>query len=110
MAKKIAETYLSKLMRNKEFEKRFNREYQNLLVSEQIASLRHGAHLTQQDLAERIHTTKSAISRYESAKYRNYSINLLDKIARACNAELKIFFAFSGGKKAGLRSSTYAGK
>ena len=85
-------TYMDKLMEDKEFRRRFDEEYQNLCIGEQIAKARHQAHLTQAALAKRIHTTKSAISRYESADYNRYSLPLLARIARACGADLKILF------------------
>jgi transcriptional regulator with XRE-family HTH domain len=36
--------------------------------------------------------SKSAISRYENSGYKNYSMPLLNKIARACGAVLQINF------------------
>lgn len=87
-----AKTYMDRLMEDKEFRKGFNKEYQNLCIGEQIARVRHRAHLTQSALAKRIHTTKSAISRYESADYTGYSIPLLNRIAEACEADLGIVF------------------
>lgn len=87
-----AKTYYDKLMQNKKFRERFEKEYRNLVISEKIAELRHKARLTQEQLAKKIHTTKSAISRYESNRYRGYSITLLQKIADACGAELVISF------------------
>jgi len=89
---KKAKTYMDKLMENEDFRKKFDEEYQNLCVGEQIARVRHEAHLTQTALAKRAHTTKSAISRYESAAYGGYSIPLLTRIAKACGADLKILF------------------
>jgi len=44
-----------------------------------IAKLRKDANLTQERLALKIHSTKSAISRYESAHYSGYSLPLLKK-------------------------------
>jgi DNA-binding transcriptional regulator YiaG len=85
-------TYMDKLMEDKGFQSAFEQEYANLLISEEIAKLRKSVHLTQEGLAKRIHTTKSAISRYESARYRGYSIPLLEKIARACGADLLVKF------------------
>lgn len=90
MEKKKVKTYLDTLMADKEFRERFDQEYQNLSISEQIAIARKTAHLTQEALAKRVHTTKSAISRYESADYNKYSISLLNRIARSCNADLKV--------------------
>lgn len=88
-------TYMGTLMADEEFRKRFDEEYQNLCISEQIARARHAAHLTQEELAKRIHTTKSAISRYESSDYKKYSMPLLNRLAKACNATLKVLLISS---------------
>ena len=85
-------TYSDKLLENKDFREEFEQEYKNLIISEKIAELRHKAHLTQEELAKRVHTTKSAISRYESNEYQGYSVSLLQKIASACGADLRISF------------------
>lgn len=100
---KKTKTYLDKLMQDEDFRKRFDEEYQNLCISEQIARARHQAHLTQATLAKRIHTTKLAISRYENADYNSYSLTLLKKIAKACNTSLKILFV---GKETKSNSQT----
>ena len=92
-------TYMDKLMNNKEFRKKFDEEYQNICIGEQIARIRHRANLTQDALAKRTHTTKSAISRYENSDYKSYSMPLLNKIAEACGAVLKIDFVAKGTKK-----------
>ena len=88
-------TYMDRLMDGKEFREKFEQEYRNLCIGEQIARARHYAHLTQSALAKQIHTTKSAISRYESADYNRYSIPLLTRIAKACGTDLKIIFVAS---------------
>ena len=99
MPKKV-KTYADKLLENKKFRKDFEQEYKNLVISEKIAELRHKAHLTQEQLAKRVHTTKSAISRYESNNYEGYSISLLQKIAFACGADLDIGFVIkNNGRK-----------
>jgi DNA-binding XRE family transcriptional regulator len=85
-------TYSDKLLEDKKFQNEFEQEYKNLIVSEKIAELRHKANLTQEELARKVHTTKSAISRYESNTYKGYSIALLEKIASACKADLQISF------------------
>lgn len=85
-------TYADKLLSNVKFRKDFEQEYENLVISEKIAELRHAAHLTQEELAKKVKTTKSAISRYESNKYEGYSVALLQKIAVACGADLNIGF------------------
>ena len=92
MNKTQHKTYLDELLEDEKFKIRFESEYQKLLISEKIAKLRKTAHLSQAALAKKIHTTKSAISRYENGTYSGYSISLLNKIATACNARLKIKF------------------
>jgi len=96
---KKTKTYMDKLMKNEEFRKRFDEEYQNICIGEHIARIRHRANLTQDALAKQIHTTKSAISRYENSDYKSYSIPLLNRIAEACGADLKINFVTRGAKK-----------
>jgi len=85
-------TYADKLLEDKDFRQAFEQEYKNLVISEKIAELRHKARLTQDQLARKVHTTKSAISRYESNNYRGYSVGLLQKIASACRADVRISF------------------
>jgi transcriptional regulator with XRE-family HTH domain len=99
MPKKV-KTYADKLLANKDFKADFEQEYKNLIISEKIEELRHKAHLTQEQLAKRVNTTKSAISRYESSSYKGYSISLLQKIATACNADLNVGFVIKdNGRK-----------
>jgi len=95
-------TYMDKLLNDKEFHERFNKEYQNLCIGEHIARIRHQANLTQDALAKRTHTTKSAISRYENSDYKSYSMPLLNRIAEACGAVLKIGFVPKGKKIKGF--------
>ena len=87
-------TYADKLLGDKKFSEAFDREYKNLVISEKIAQLRHKANLTQDQLARKVHTTKSAISRYENNGYQGYSVSLLQKIASACGADLRVSFVF----------------
>ncbi len=87
-------TYFDQLMENKSFKAKFDEGYKNFIISEKIAELRHKAHLTQEQLAKKVHTTKSAISRYESNSYNGYSVSLLQKIASACGADLRVSFIF----------------
>jgi len=96
---KKTKTYMDKLMKNKEFREKFDDEYKNICIGEHIARIRHRANLTQDALAKRTHTTKSAISRYENSDYKSYSIPLLNRIAEACGTVLKIDFVTKGTKK-----------
>ena len=44
---------MDKLMENKEFREKFDKEYQNLCVAEKIAEIRHWTNLTQDGPANR---------------------------------------------------------
>jgi DNA-binding XRE family transcriptional regulator len=85
-------TIFDKLMEDKDFKEKFKEGYKDFLISEKIAELRHKARLTQEQLAKKIKTTKSAISRYENSDYKGYSLPLLRKIAAACGADLRVSF------------------
>lgn len=89
---KKGKTYFDKLMENDEIRKAFEKEYSKIVISEKIAKLRKESNLTQEALAKKIHTTKSAISRYESASYSGYTVSLLEKIAHACGAKIDVKF------------------
>ena len=49
---KKTKTYMDKLIENKEFREKFDKEYQNLCVAEKIAKIRHKENLTQDDLVK----------------------------------------------------------
>lgn len=55
---KKTRTYMDKLMKNKELREKFDKEYKNLCIGEQIAKAQHKAELTQDDLAKRNKPTK----------------------------------------------------
>ena len=57
----------------------------------QIIALRIQEHLTQKDLAEKIKTNQSVISRLESGKY-NPSVDFLIRVGKALNKKVEINF------------------
>lgn len=85
---------------NPEMEAQLEEERTNIDVAEQISLLRAEAGLTQAELAEKIGTTASAISRLENADYEGHSITMLRRIATALNKQLKISFVPLKGHKA----------
>jgi len=60
-------------------------------IKRQVIKLRKEKGLSQKELAEKIGTKQSAISRLENESY-NPSIELLYKIAKACDKDLHIKF------------------
>lgn len=88
--KKKTKSWVDKKLSNKRFRDGFKEEYEKLSIGEQIARLRHGSGLTQKELATKIGTTASAISRYENAEYDRYELKTLRKIAEACGGALQL--------------------
>ncbi len=68
------------------------RERENLRIAEQIYELRVAAGLNQKDLARKIGTTQSVISRLEDADYDGHSLAMLERIAHALGQRVCIHF------------------
>src|SRR5712692_6447495 len=64
----------------------------NAAVAQLIYAARTKAGLSQAELAERIGTRQSVISRLEDAAYEGHSLNLLQRIAAALGQSVEIRF------------------
>ena len=62
-------------------------------IGEKIAELRQKRNMTQQQLARKVHTSRTAIARYESGNYDNYNVQTLGRIAKAFKKKLTIKFS-----------------
>lgn len=65
-------------------------EAENLKIAKNIYELRTKAGLSQADLAKRIGTTQSVISRLEDADYEGHSLPMLQRIAAALDQRIEI--------------------
>ena len=83
---------LQEELKDKEFRKYYEEEGRKLAIGQKIAKLRHKLGLTQEQLAKKIHTTQTVISRLERGDYWACSIRTLGKIATATGTHLKISF------------------
>jgi DNA-binding XRE family transcriptional regulator len=92
MQKRAKKTWIEEKLSKESFRKSFEKEAEKLSIGEQLAELRLKAGLTQAEVARRVGTTASAISRYESAEYDRYEYSTLKKIAAACGGEVKLVF------------------
>jgi DNA-binding XRE family transcriptional regulator len=92
MKKGTSKTWIEKKLSKKSFRKSFEKEAEKLSIGEHLTQLRLKAGLTQAEVARRVGTTASAISRYESAKYDRYEYSTLKKIAAACGGEVELVF------------------
>ncbi len=78
------------LRNDPEMRKRVDKELEKLQIGQQIYDLRTEANLTQEDLAKKIGTTGSVISRLESAEYAGHSLKMLNRIAKALGKQLDV--------------------
>lgn len=73
-------------------EESYEQEVINAEIARKIYDLRTKAGLTQQELATRVGTKKSAISRLEDADYDGHSLSMLKRIAEALDKRVEIRF------------------
>ncbi|HLP48549.1 MAG TPA: helix-turn-helix transcriptional regulator [Candidatus Kapabacteria bacterium] len=74
-----------------EFKEIWEKNTQKRELVKTIIALRIKEHLTQEDLAEKMGTRQSAISRLENGNY-NPSIDFLFRLAKALNRKVEINF------------------
>lgn len=96
MTKRKQMSWLEKKLTDPKFKAGFDLEYEKISIGEQLARLRKYAHLTQSAVAEKVGTTTSAISRYESADYDRYELRTLQKIVSACGGIMHIVMQPAG--------------
>ena len=74
---------------DKEFSENFNIGYEDFKIGEMLKQARLEAGVTQEDLAIRLHTKKSAISRIENHA-QDIKLSTLQKFAEVMGKEIKI--------------------
>ena len=74
-------------------------ERANLDIARTIYDLRTVARLLQTELAKKVGTTQSVISRLEDADYEGHSLAMLNRIAAALNKRVKIEFVSLPSKR-----------
>jgi len=68
----------------------FRQEKLNTEIARLIAQLRAEEGLTQSELAKKIGTTQSVVSRLEDADYEGHSLSMLNRVAQALNQKIKL--------------------
>ena len=74
-----------------EFEKEWNKDWSDFILSSELVSLREFLKMTQEDVAKKMHTTKSAVSRWENHA-EDIRLSTLKKLAKVFGKKLKIEF------------------
>lgn len=77
-------------MKDPELRELYEEEKINFQAALAIRSAREAAGLTQDQLAKKIGTTQSVISRLEDADYEGHSLKMLERIAEALNQRVII--------------------
>lgn len=78
--------------RDKAFKKEFEAEDIRARLALLIAQKRQQRHVSQAELARRIHTKQQVISDIETLRHANITVLTLDKIAKALGSTLRIDF------------------
>lgn len=101
----FAEVIRSKLAADPKLAEAVAVEALNTDVAMKVYEARTTARLTQKQLAERVGTRQSVISRIEDADYDGHSLNLLQRIARALGLKLRVEFLSPATRKRPLTLS-----
>ena len=80
---------LNKKLNEPEFKKEWDKLELRYAVIRQLIKIRNTYNLSQSQLAEKLNTTQSVISRIENGTV-NIGIDFLDKLARAFDKKVKI--------------------
>jgi len=79
----------NRLMKDEEFKTEYERLKPRYEIIAQIINARSQLNITQEELAQRVGTQKSNISRFESGSY-NPTLDFVTKIARSLGKEVHI--------------------
>jgi transcriptional regulator with XRE-family HTH domain len=104
----------SRLRSDPEFRQAYFLAESSAFIARQLNSLRKRRGLSQKQVADELKTGQPAISRVESADYRNWSFNTLRRLAGALDARLRViiepsedvFSEYAGGNDQTSRSSS----
>src|SRR5688500_12072705 len=88
----LQHAYAKFIAGDEEQEAVFEEELANSEIGRQIHDLRTNARLTPAQLAKRVGTTASVISRLEDADYDGHSLAMLRRIANALHRRVEIRF------------------
>ncbi|MBU1130862.1 helix-turn-helix domain-containing protein [Patescibacteria group bacterium] len=78
-------------LKNPEYKKLFDYYGKQLEISLSLIRLRKKMGMTQSEVAKKIGTTQSNIARMETGQ-QNFTVEMLDKLAKAFGKELKVVF------------------
>jgi len=77
------------LFKNEKVKKDYSRELTKIRIAQQIYELRKQNHISQQELAKRLHTSQQAVARLEKDDYRP-TTKTLERLAEIFHKDLLI--------------------
>ncbi|OGC92319.1 MAG: transcriptional regulator [candidate division Zixibacteria bacterium RBG_16_53_22] len=77
-------------------------ERANAKIARKLYALRIRNKMTQKQLASRVGTTPSVISRLEKADYTGHSLNMIQRIAASFDRQVEVRFVSIAGKRRSL--------
>ena len=89
----MKKSIFDKKMESPKFKAVYDEVSAKMDIGERISELRHDAKMSQLELARRVHTSRTAIARYESGNYDRYNVGTLSRIAKALHKRLNISFS-----------------
>lgn len=89
----MKKSIFDKKMDDRKFKAIYDEVSAKMSIGEQIAELRHRAKISQLELAKKVHTSRTAIARYERGDYDRYNVGTLARIAKALHRKLTISFS-----------------
>ncbi|MBC8458468.1 MAG: helix-turn-helix transcriptional regulator [Deltaproteobacteria bacterium] len=82
--------YRRKLLRNPKVKEEYEKRQTERMLTHSIIEQRIRRNMTQEQLAQRVGTTRAVIARIENPAYGKASINMLKSIADALNCQLVV--------------------
>jgi DNA-binding XRE family transcriptional regulator len=86
------DAHLKEELKNKEFRKAYEFERAKVILAQKIAELRQEGHITQKELAKRLHVSQQFISQIETAEENNLTLDTLMGLAKSLGRGIKISF------------------
>ncbi|MEK7849236.1 MAG: helix-turn-helix domain-containing protein [Candidatus Omnitrophota bacterium] len=86
------DSHLEEKLKNKEFRQAFELERAKVALAQKIAELRQEGHVTQKELAKRLHVSQQFISQIETAEENNLTLDTLIGLAKSLGRGIKISF------------------
>lgn len=85
------EEHLALKLKSEDFRENLEKESYKIKVAYEILKLRQESKMSQEVLAKKIGTTQSVVARMEAGR-QNFSIDTLQKIARAFDKDILVSF------------------